>query len=267
MHLHRNELKDRALSLWTKYTVAGTSFTSVSPCSLLSASDRSNSWLLRVHHALPALVRRRRPRHRLFPRVSRAGPEALDRRRVLLYAPARPGVLSQSGPSLEVVRPPFPFRMRADAHGAHSYKRTYMPSSYHIAQEIQKYNIPDYRPRQEQCVPFPRACRLLTPPRGQVPKGDQEGARRPAHAAQSRLCVQPDGEPGAPGPVTPDSRVRHVKVGRAPVGVLIRAVPFILFGRCTDRCTLVVLMILMPSCHSVCAGDGLDERCNWRELN
>ena len=117
MHLHRNELKDRALSLWTKYTVAGTSFTSVSPCSLLSASDRSNSWLLRVHHALPALVRRRRPRHRLFPRVSRAGPEALDRRRVLLYAPARPGVLSQSGPSLEVVRPPFPFRMRADAHG------------------------------------------------------------------------------------------------------------------------------------------------------
>lgn len=33
-----------------------------------------------------------------------------------------------------------------------SYKRTYMPASYHIAQEIQKYNIPDYRPRQEQSV-------------------------------------------------------------------------------------------------------------------
>lgn len=33
-----------------------------------------------------------------------------------------------------------------------SYRRTYMPSSYHIAQELQKYNIPDYRPRQEQCV-------------------------------------------------------------------------------------------------------------------
>ena len=182
MHLHRNELKDRALSLWTKYTVAGTSFTSVSPCSLLSASDRSNSWLLRVHHALPALVRRRRPRHRLFPRVSRAGPEALDRRRVLLYAPARPGVLSQSGPSLEVVRPPFPFRMRADAHGAHSYKRTYMPSSYHIAQEIQKYNIPDYRPRQEQCVPsLARACRLLTPPR----TGSKRRSRR---CAPSSAC-------------------------------------------------------------------------------
>src|SRR5712671_5238186 len=25
-----------------------------------------------------------------------------------------------------------------------------MPASYHIAQEIQKYNIPDYRPRQTQ---------------------------------------------------------------------------------------------------------------------
>ncbi len=31
-----------------------------------------------------------------------------------------------------------------------SYRRTYMPASYHIAQEIQKYNIPDYRPRQTQ---------------------------------------------------------------------------------------------------------------------
>jgi len=30
------------------------------------------------------------------------------------------------------------------------YRRTYRPESYHIAQEIQKYNIPDYRPRQEQ---------------------------------------------------------------------------------------------------------------------
>ncbi|KAF8512600.1 Ca-transporting ATPase [Hysterangium stoloniferum] len=30
------------------------------------------------------------------------------------------------------------------------YRRTYNPTSYHIAQELQKYNIPDYRPRQEQ---------------------------------------------------------------------------------------------------------------------
>nr|KAJ3420256.1 hypothetical protein HK105_005907 [Polyrhizophydium stewartii] len=30
------------------------------------------------------------------------------------------------------------------------YKRTYAPQAYHIAQEIQKYNIPDYRPRMER---------------------------------------------------------------------------------------------------------------------
>lgn len=30
------------------------------------------------------------------------------------------------------------------------YRRTYAPRSYHVAQEVQKYNIPDYRPRQAQ---------------------------------------------------------------------------------------------------------------------
>lgn len=37
-------------------------------------------------------------------------------------------------------------------NSSNSYRRTYMPASYHIAQEIQKYNIPDYRPRQTQYV-------------------------------------------------------------------------------------------------------------------
>lgn len=37
-------------------------------------------------------------------------------------------------------------------HNHFSYRRTYRPTSYHIAQELQKYNIPDYRPRQEQYV-------------------------------------------------------------------------------------------------------------------
>jgi len=31
-----------------------------------------------------------------------------------------------------------------------SYKRTYLPAPYHIVQEIQKFNLSDYRPRQEQ---------------------------------------------------------------------------------------------------------------------
>ncbi|KIK09861.1 hypothetical protein K443DRAFT_671173 [Laccaria amethystina LaAM-08-1] len=33
------------------------------------------------------------------------------------------------------------------------WHRTYTPPSYHIAQELQKTNVPDYRPRQEQYVP------------------------------------------------------------------------------------------------------------------
>lgn len=37
-----------------------------------------------------------------------------------------------------------------------------MPASYHIAQELQKYNIPDYRPRQEQCVQFLKFCRNIS---------------------------------------------------------------------------------------------------------
>ncbi|KAF9240395.1 Ca-transporting ATPase [Melanogaster broomeanus] len=44
------------------------------------------------------------------------------------------------------------------------YRRTYKPLPYHIAQEVQKYNIPDYRPRQEQkpsrkSVPYKRMRR------------------------------------------------------------------------------------------------------------
>lgn len=30
------------------------------------------------------------------------------------------------------------------------YVRTYKPSDYHIVQEVQKFNLSDYRPRQEQ---------------------------------------------------------------------------------------------------------------------
>lgn len=39
----------------------------------------------------------------------------------------------------------------ADADTAsRRYKRLFMPEPYHIVQEIQKYNLPDYRPRMEQ---------------------------------------------------------------------------------------------------------------------
>lgn len=38
------------------------------------------------------------------------------------------------------------------------YKRTYTPESYHVVQEMQKYNIGDYRPRVEQ---FQKAIRRV----------------------------------------------------------------------------------------------------------
>lgn len=39
-----------------------------------------------------------------------------------------------------------------------SYKRIYKPRTYHIVQEIQKFNIPDYRPGMEQ---FQKAIRKV----------------------------------------------------------------------------------------------------------
>lgn len=59
-----------------------------------------------------------------------------------------------------------------------------MPETYHIAQEIQKYNIPDYRPRQEQyvlCIRLHMSV-LLINLFFQVPKSDQEGPCSPANA-------------------------------------------------------------------------------------
>ncbi|KAF8328241.1 uncharacterized protein EI90DRAFT_3126404 [Cantharellus anzutake] len=44
----------------------------------------------------------------------------------------------------------FPFFCLARDYFWKYYRRTYRPMSYHIAQELQKENIPDYRPRQEQ---------------------------------------------------------------------------------------------------------------------
>ncbi|KZO96121.1 phospholipid-translocating P-type ATPase [Calocera viscosa TUFC12733] len=44
----------------------------------------------------------------------------------------------------------FPFFCLSRDFAWKYYKRTYRPQPYHIAQELQKFNIPDYRPRQEQ---------------------------------------------------------------------------------------------------------------------
>lgn len=74
-------------------------------------------------------------------------------------------------------------------------KRMYFPQSYHHVQEIQKYNIQDYRPRYV-CFPFPSlrashcypwttlTCTLQD---GAVPKGHSQSTPGTAHAQTARL--------------------------------------------------------------------------------
>src|SRR6266446_6780752 len=75
-----------------------------------------------------------------------------------------------------------------------SYRRTYMPLSYHIVQELQKYNIPDYRPRQEQYVlvyiPYPFFSSLLYIPGSRKPS-KKFGPRSACVAIAVLLSVRP----------------------------------------------------------------------------
>ena len=90
-------------------------------------------------------------------------------------------------------------------------KRMYFPQSYHHVQEIQKYNIQDYRPRYvalplplllSYSILFPRKMALLTRfvflQNGTIPKSHPQSAPSPAHAQAARLRFLPDGrEPAA----------------------------------------------------------------------
>lgn len=76
-------------------------------------------------------------------------------------------------------------------------KRMYRPETYHHIQEIQKYNIQDYRPRY---VPLVLLCFLVTVlvavllptnfvQNGAVPKGHPQGAAGAADAQAAWVCV------------------------------------------------------------------------------
>ena len=62
--------------------------------------------------------------------------------------------VSHSRLLLEIVRPPPTYLSLRSwfLTPLFSYRRTYRPMPYHISQELQEENIPDYRPRQEQYV-------------------------------------------------------------------------------------------------------------------
>lgn len=84
-----------------------------------------------------------------------------------------------------------------------SYKRLFRPEPYHIVQEIQKYNLPDYRPRMEQfqkvrftqprLLSLGQDCAVLTTHGIFFVRlaGHQEGPSRTADAPQPRLRVLP----------------------------------------------------------------------------
>jgi len=80
------------------------------------------------------------------------------------------------------------------------YRRTYKPSSYHIAQELQKYNIPDYRPRQEQfqkAIKKVRATQRMRRNRGfafsQTENGKQDQAKIIRAYDTSKASARPSG--------------------------------------------------------------------------
>ena len=76
----------------------------------------------------------------------------MDGQRILLCPHPRTGCLPRSRFGLEIVGTTVPIMNLHLTSFCSSYRRTYRPLPYHIAQELQKYNIPDYRPRQEQYV-------------------------------------------------------------------------------------------------------------------
>ncbi|KAF8973169.1 calcium transporting ATPase [Flammula alnicola] len=80
------------------------------------------------------------------------------------------------------------------------YRRTYTPSSYHIVQELQKYNIPDYRPRQEQfqkAIKKVRATQRMRRNRGfafsQTENGKQDQAKLIRAYDTSKASARPSG--------------------------------------------------------------------------
>lgn len=70
-------------------------------------------------------------------------------------------------------------------------KRMYRPQTYHHIQEIQKYNIQDYRPRYVSNLihDLQSASLTLDPQNGTIPKGYPQGPPGPAYAQAAWLCL------------------------------------------------------------------------------
>ena len=84
------------------------------------------------------------------------------------------------------------------------YKQLFRPEPYHIVQEIQKFNLPDYRPRQTQFqkvslslpVPPPRPSSLVAVRKitdDDLETGHQESQSGPTTTKESWIRLQSDG--------------------------------------------------------------------------
>ena len=174
----------------------------------------------------------------------------MDRRRLLFCAHTHSDSMPCPWFCVEIVRPFPPHAYESWSDLAHSYRRTYRPAPYHIAQELQKYNIPDYRPRQEQYVPSPLLIYLGNfykhcPP--QIPKSDQESSGGATYAPQPRLCFQSDRECGTTGSSQVDQSIRYVKIECTTFGILVRF--SLLFGHA--YVLLSHLMDIIMDTHSI----------------
>lgn len=107
------------------------------------------SRIFRFHHAVFATIRGRRPCDWIFNGIRWNCATPMDKLGLLLCPATYTNILPRKRLRLEIVSVACVY-LRASGLRFRSYRRTYMPSSYHIVQELQKYNIPDYRPRQEQ---------------------------------------------------------------------------------------------------------------------
>lgn len=111
-----------------------------------------HSRIVPLHHDRASALRDHRPSAAFLLAVPRYRAAFVGRRGVLLCPLATPHCGATKRLRLEVVsthqHPDYGVLGRA--HGLSSYRRTYYPAPYHIVQEIQKFNLSDYRPRQEQ---------------------------------------------------------------------------------------------------------------------
>lgn len=89
--------------------------------------------------------------NRCIPRILWHSAYALGERKLLVVFHYNPSYLQPERLRLEIVsRYSIWDQSRGNPKSGYSLKRMYRPLPYHFVQEIQKFNLPDYRPRMDR---------------------------------------------------------------------------------------------------------------------